>query len=111
MRTIALQQGIDRISMYNRAGQMMFSTNPAGRPPSNPFPIDLPARVRIQAHDGKRRLEMLTPVYNEPSCSQAECHAHPAGVKVLGVLDLALNLESVDHEVSSMKGRVLLRSE
>src|ERR1043166_5172808 len=43
MRTIARQQGIDRISMYTRAGQMMFSTTPAGRPPSNPFPIDLPA--------------------------------------------------------------------
>jgi two-component system NtrC family sensor kinase len=51
---------------------------------------------------------MRTPIYNERSCSQAECHAHPKGVKVLGVLDLALNLESVDHEVSGMKFRVLL---
>ncbi len=51
---------------------------------------------------------MLTPIYNERSCSQAACHAHPADVKVLGVLNLALNLESVDHEVESMKYRVLL---
>ena len=65
--------------------------------------------VRIQrAPNGHRRLEMLTPIYNERSCSQAACHAHPAGVHVLGVLDLALNLESVDHEVASMKFRVLL---
>src|SRR5450631_3295330 len=27
MRTIALKQGIDRIRMFNRAGQVMFSTN------------------------------------------------------------------------------------
>ena len=40
--------------------------------------------------------------------ARRQCHAHPAGVKVLGVLDLALNLESVDHEVASMKFRVLL---
>src|ERR1035441_7017502 len=40
--------------------------------------------------------------------SQAQCHAHPAEMKVLGVLDLRLNLDSVDHEVSSMKFRVLL---
>ena len=28
MQTIALKQGIDRIRMFNRAGQVMFSTNP-----------------------------------------------------------------------------------
>ncbi len=55
-----------------------------------------------------RRLEMLTPIYNEPACSQAACHAHPASIKVLGVLDLPLSLERVDHEVASMKYRVLL---
>ena len=58
--------------------------------------------------NGGRRLAMATPIYNEPSCSQAQCHAHPAEMKVLGVLDLRLNLESVDHEVSAMKFRVLL---
>ncbi|HEY2018031.1 MAG TPA: ATP-binding protein, partial [Bryobacteraceae bacterium] len=109
MRTIALKQGIDRIRMFNRAGQVMFSTNVEDRPSSAVSPVELMTRVRIQpGRDGARRLEMLTPIYNERSCSQAECHAHPAGVKVLGVLDLALNLESVDHEVASMKFRVLL---
>ncbi len=58
--------------------------------------------------NSQRRLEMMTPIYNERSCSEAACHAHPAGVKVLGVLDLALNLESVDHEVDGMKLRVLV---
>jgi len=60
--------------------------------------------------DGWRRLDMRTPIYNETSCSQAECHAHPADVKTLGVLDLSLSLESVDHEVAGMKYRVLLVS-
>jgi len=108
MRTIALHQGIDRIRMFNRAGQTMFSTNREDHPSSTGFPVDLGTRVRIQGREGSRRLEMLTPIYNERSCSQAECHAHPAGVKVLGVLDLALNLETVDQEVASMKFRVLL---
>ncbi|HXS95144.1 MAG TPA: ATP-binding protein [Candidatus Limnocylindrales bacterium] len=109
MQTIAEKQGIDRIRMFNRGGQVMFSTNPEDRPASTPFQLDLNSRVRIfQALDGHRRLEMLTPIYNERSCSSAECHAHPAGVKILGVLDVALNLESVDREVSYMKVRVLL---
>jgi len=109
MRTIALKQGIDRIRMSNRAGQVMFSTNAEDHTPFLPTPLDLSSRVRIlKSAAGHRRLEMLTPIYNERSCSQAECHAHPADVKVLGVLDLALNLESVDQEVGSVKYRVML---
>ena len=108
MRTIALKQGIARIRMFNRAGQVMFSTNEEDRQASID-PLHLRFRVHtIATNGGGRRLEMFTPIYNERSCSQAECHAHPADVKVLGVLDLALSLESVDREVASMQYRVLL---
>ena len=110
MQTIALKQGIDRIRMFNSAGHATFSTGQEARLDTmDPKHMDAPDRVNIyRGADGWRRLDMRTPIYNERSCSQAECHAHPAGVKVLGVLDLALNLESVDHEVSGMKFRVLL---
>jgi two-component system NtrC family sensor kinase len=108
MQTIALKQGIDRIRMFNRAGQVMFSTRREDPQPATPLQSDLTQRVRIRWEGDRRRLEMLTPIYNEPSCSQAACHAHPAGVKVLGVLDLQLSLETVDREVTSMKYRVLL---
>jgi two-component system NtrC family sensor kinase len=114
MQTIALKQGIDRIRMVNRAGQVMFSTNLEDRqssvePPAENPHVDLPSRVRIiRGASGRRLLSMNTPINNEPSCSQAECHAHPAEVKVLGALDLRLNLERVDTEVASMKIRVLV---
>jgi two-component system, NtrC family, sensor kinase len=125
METIALKQGIDRIRLFNRAGQVMFSTNTEDRQrtvdqraemcaachtPGRPrLQLDLPSRVRIyRGLDGRRNLAMVTPIYNEPSCSQAECHAHPAEMKVLGVLDLALNLDLVDREVGGMKARVLV---
>jgi two-component system, NtrC family, sensor kinase len=109
METIALKQGIDRIRMFNRAGQMMFSTNAEDRVALPGPQMDETGSVRIQkGNDGKRLLKMLTPIYNEAACSQAACHAHPADVKVLGVLDLQLNLESVDREVDGMKLRVLV---
>ncbi len=125
MQTIALKQGIDRIRMFNRMGEARFSTNPADQgmkldrasptcaichAPDKPLlQVDLTRRVRIfKGADGQRRLEMVTPIYNEKSCSEAECHAHPAQLKVLGVLDLALSLESVDREVAGMQYRVLL---
>jgi two-component system NtrC family sensor kinase len=127
MQTIALKQGIDRIRMFNRVGQVMFSTNAEDRrgsvdigartcamchaPGAPRYQLDLPSRVRVfKEGDGQRRLEMVTPIYNEASCSQAQCHAHPAGVKVLGVLDVALNLESIDQEVAAFRLRVLLRA-
>ena len=108
MQTIAEKQGIDRIRMFNRSGQVMYSTrNEDGR--GGTAPVDLTDHVSVSyGADGRRHLEMLTPIYNERSCSEAECHAHPASFKVLGVLDLSLNLESVDHEVEAMKGRVLV---
>jgi two-component system NtrC family sensor kinase len=56
--------------------------------------------------DGRRNLAVITPIYNEPACSQAACHAHPGDMKVLGVLDLALNLEAIDREVADVKLRV-----
>ena len=93
MQTIALKQGIDRIRMFNRAGQIMFSTN-AGRSASRadaaPVPTSTAARSAFAAAPTAAAASRCSrPIYNEPSCSQAACHAHPAGVKVLGVLDLA----------------------
>jgi len=125
MQTIAEKQGIDRIRMLNRKGQVRFSTNPEDRqttldqtsptcaichaPGSPRVNAPLPSRRRIfSGADGRRRLEMVTPIYNEKSCSEAECHAHPAEMKVLGVLDLALKLDGVDQEVAGMRARVLL---
>ena len=73
MRTIAEKQGIDRIRMFNRLGQLRFSTNAGDSVPSQPVPVDPAQRVRISdGANGRRRLEMVTPIYNEHSCSQAE---------------------------------------
>jgi two-component system, NtrC family, sensor kinase len=127
METIALKQGIDRIWMFNRSGRIVFSTNPEDMhaavdirsetcamchaPGKVREKLDLASRVRIYRRSpGRRNLAMVTPIYNEPSCSQAACHAHPANQKVLGVVDVGLRLDNVDAEVASMKIRVLARA-
>ena len=110
MQTIALKQGIDRIRMFNSAGHVTFSTNQEDRQESLDL-RKLNGKTLVNVYrgaDGWRRLDMRTPIFNETSCSQAECHAHPADVKTLGVLDLSLSLQSVDHEVAGLKYRVLL---
>lgn len=126
METIALKQGIDRIRMFNRDGRITFSTHKAevntqvtrqddacvvchanGKSIESPSPG---SRQRIMRRPGGgRSLAMVTPIYNEKSCSDAACHAHPASTKVLGVLELDSNLDSADTELAAIQNRVLIR--
>lgn len=124
MQTIALKQGIDKIRIFNKEGYVMFSTDPEDPKQVDKdaeacamchsslqplVKVDVPSRARIfRAHDGQRKLAMVTPIYNEAACSQAACHAHPPGVKVLGVLDVALNLDRVDEDVAALQRRSFL---
>jgi len=125
METIARKQGIDRIRMFDRTGRMTFSTNPEdvrGHPETSAhtctachtwaLPLqkaDLSPSTQIYRRGKGRILVMYTPVPNEPSCSQAACHAHPASHPVLGLVELHVSLEPVDNELGAMKARVLVR--
>ena len=51
---------------------------------------------------------MVTPIYNEPSCSNASCHAHQASTKVLGVLDVALRLDPIRKEARAITIQAVL---
>jgi two-component system NtrC family sensor kinase len=51
---------------------------------------------------------MITPIYNEPSCSTAACHAHPPRQNVLGVLDVALDLGPADRLIAAARRRVFV---
>ncbi len=119
MKRIAEKQGIERIRIFNKEGRVMFSTvandetsvdkkaeacalchtslEPLVR-------VDTPTRARIvKSADGNRKLAIITAIYNEPACSQAECHAHPERQAVLGVLDVALDLRPVDEEIGVLE--------
>src|ERR1035437_4013237 len=48
--------------------------------------LNRPDRFRIYRAGGQRVLGIITPLENQPSCSNADCHAHPASQQVLGVL-------------------------
>ena len=113
MRVIADKQGVDRIRMFNREGKIVFSTDDretasaAGqfsevcRECHSRIPIrdKLTDAQRIRyatTPGGVKTLHMVTPIYNEASCSNASCHAHSAKTKVLGVLDVGLRLDPVE---------------
>ena len=125
MKTIAANPGISRIRIFNKQGEVMFSTKPddekhvdenteacvmchsSGKPPL--VNIDASSRSRIvRTADGSRQLAMITPIYNEPSCSDARCHAHPGSTNVLGVLDVAFDLKPLDQQLQSARAEVLV---
>ena len=125
MGTIAQKQGIDQIRMFNREGRLVFTTDPGARPDMSVVHNEVcqkchdqvPARVKPAADSrvrmarsprGVETLNMITPIYNEWACSTAECHAHPASVKVLGVLDVALRLDPVRQQAKNVTMEVVL---
>jgi two-component system NtrC family sensor kinase len=121
LQTVGSEPGIERIRIFNKEGWVTFSTHPgeprqvdttaeacflchAARQPL--VRVDVPSRARVfRGPDGDRRLGMVTPIYNEPACSNAPCHAHPASRSVLGVLDVTVPLTRIDREVVGFKLR------
>ncbi|MHB1050929.1 MAG: sensor histidine kinase [Bacteroidota bacterium] len=123
MQTIAQKQGIRRIRIFNKEGRIMFSTVPADtgivdkdaeacfmcHSAQQPLvKVDVPTRARVyRTADQLRTLSMITPIYNEPSCTDAPCHAHPTSQNVLGVLDVSMSLDTVDKEMALLQIRVV----
>jgi two-component system NtrC family sensor kinase len=124
MRVVARQPGISRIRIFNKEGRIMFSTAPEAEQfvdknaeacvlchaSAQPLVrVEAPSRARVFTDpSGQRRLAMITPIYNEPSCSTAACHAHPARQNVLGVLDVALDLGPTDRLIADSRRRVAI---
>jgi two-component system NtrC family sensor kinase len=58
--------------------------------------------------DGIKTLNIVTAIHNEPSCSNASCHAHLATTKVLGILDVALRLDPVQRQTRAVTLQTIL---
>jgi two-component system NtrC family sensor kinase len=123
MQDIGRQPGIEMVRMVDAEGKITFSTVPgeAGRMSDRAgeacvachggeeplHRLDLEGRSRVYRVNAHRVLGIITPLYNEPACSSAACHAHPAGQKVLGILDVGVSLARLDAETSGFRARTL----
>lgn len=121
MRSIARQEGIERVRIFNKEGLITFSTSDTERgtvvdkqaescyachAADQPLVrLAIPSRSRIYQTNAHRVVGMVTPIYNEPSCSDAACHAHPADKRVLGVVDVGVSLADSDASLSRLRRR------
>jgi two-component system, NtrC family, sensor kinase len=71
--------------------------------------LNRPDRFRIYRNGGGQRvLGIVTPIENQPACSNATCHAHPASQRILGVLDSNLSLAKADAQLAESNTRTLV---
>ncbi|MFZ0283608.1 MAG: ATP-binding protein [Terriglobales bacterium] len=124
IQTIADEPGVVKVRVFDQEGRISYSTDAAEvshvldkkaeacygcHNQSQPLArLNRPDRFRIYRDDaGQRVLGIITPIENQASCSNADCHAHPASQQVLGVLDTNLSLAKADAQLAVSSTRML----
>ncbi len=123
--TIAQQEGIEHVRLFNKEGRVTY----AREEPLIGALVDKDAESCFACHEADAPLERLSmsqrtrtfrtagagrtlgiinPIYNEPSCAEGTCHAHPSTQTVLGVLDVTISLADVDDRLVSDRNNALL---
>ena len=93
INNVVTQEGIEEVRIFNKQGRIKFSGDSteldqardlnsgtckvchAGESPK--AALTLEERVRVfETPDGKGSMGVISPIYNEPGCSQT-CHVHP----------------------------------
>ncbi len=124
IQTMADEPGMIKVRILDQEGRVSYSTDAAEvshvldktaeacygcHNQSQPLArLNRPDSFRIYRNGGGHRvLGIITPIENQPSCSNAECHAHPASQQVLGVLDTNLSLAKADAQLAVSSTRML----
>ena len=125
IRTMAAEPGMEKIRIFDQEGRITYTTDSAEQnhvvdktaeacyachAQSQPLArLTRPDRFRIYRNPaGIRVLGIITPIENQPACSNAACHAHPAEQKILGVLDTNLSLAKTDVQVAESSRRMIV---
>ncbi len=123
MLNMADQPGVVRVRILNPQGVISYSTAPAEvgtmvdkgaeacygcHAQSQPLTrLNRSDRFRVYRADHTRIMGVITPIENQPACSNAACHAHPRSTQILGVLDTNLSLAKVDDSLARERREML----
>jgi two-component system NtrC family sensor kinase len=125
--TLGGEPGFVGISIYNKEGEVMFSTDSArvGQKVdldaeacnichASALPlVSVPTKSRMRVYKSPEQghvLGLINPIRNEPECFNAACHAHSPEQTVLGVLDVKMSLASVDDRVGKAQTAMITSS-
>ncbi|HEV2112903.1 MAG TPA: ATP-binding protein [Terriglobales bacterium] len=125
MKTIAEEPGVAKVRIFDREGRITYSTDASEvnhvvdkteeacfhcHAQSQPLAhLNRPDRFRIYRNaSGERVLGVINPIENQASCSNADCHAHPAAQRILGVLDTDMSLAKADAQLAESTRRMVI---
>ena len=121
---IGKQKGIERVRVISADGTIIHSNHPA----EIGYSIDQQAEPCVNCHqtgkplqkvpdekrwrifentEGHRVLGTMHAIRNEPSCSSASCHEHPASQSVLGIVDIAYSLDEMDQSMKEHAAHII----
>lgn len=124
IKNIGENKGVERIRIFNKKGLIMFSSDQGEI--SDMIDKSAPGCVECHAQEepltslgpmdqarrftdvsGNPLLAVTTPIYNEPSCYTAACHAHTEDQQVLGILDIAVSEQHLRQALSTLVRQLL----
>jgi two-component system NtrC family sensor kinase len=131
--SIGSQPGIEKISIFNKAGEIKSSTDAhelftrvdktaEACSACHSHDVDATQSIGVIPHqlsraertriftdaDGQRTLSVINPIDNEPACSNSGCHAHSPDTKVLGMINVRMSLATVDAAIGASRRQMLL---
>jgi len=125
INNIGERESVEHVRIFNKKGLIMFSSHSeeihhlvdksaSGCIVCHAGPVVATRMGRMEQarrfinERGKHVLAITTPIYNEPDCSSASCHFHPAGQKILGTLDIGLSEDLLQKSLGAMKSTILV---
>ena len=132
LSSIGSQPGIEKISIFNKAGEIKSSTDErelftrvdmtaeacrachGQEGQASQFDGAIPHQLTREQRthiftdaSGHRTLSVINPIENEASCSNGACHAHPADTKVLGMINVRMSLDAVDAAITESRRQMV----
>jgi two-component system NtrC family sensor kinase len=124
IQMIASEPGIEKIRIFDQEGRITYTTDVREQnhvvdktaeacygchAQSQPLArLNRPDRFRIyHSTGGQRILGIISPIENQPACSNAACHAHSPEQRILGVLDSNLSLARADVQLAQSSRRMI----
>jgi two-component system NtrC family sensor kinase len=114
---IGSDPAIDEVRVLNKEGKIIYSSRKesigrmvdkqaescyachAADQPLQRLSISQRTRIFRIHPDSARALGIISPIYTERSCWDADCHAHSQQQQVLGVLDVTFSLADADERI------------
>jgi two-component system NtrC family sensor kinase len=111
IREIGGLPSIDTVRLFNKDGRVTFSTDAGEIGSTVPVPETvaptIDERAKISRARGHRVVGLTTPIYNEPECASAGCHATVASQRVLGTVEVGVSLATMDRELRALRWKTL----